>query len=81
MAGCDALFLECFGHFGNELKQSEASIDETVALARLLGKGRNIVAREIEQPLKSLDYASYCTSLLVRCISWFGDFPLRYLRS
>jgi len=27
------------------------------------------------------DYASYCTSLLVRCISWFPDFPLRYLRS
>jgi len=27
------------------------------------------------------DYASYCTSLLVRCISCFSDFPLRYLRS
>jgi DUF1365 family protein len=54
VAGGDALFLKCFGHFGNELKQSEASIDETVALARLLGKGRNIVAREIEQPLKAM---------------------------
>jgi len=27
------------------------------------------------------DYASYCTSLLVGCTSWFADFPLRYLRS
>src|ERR1700677_1184427 len=54
MASGDALFLKCFGHFGNELKQSEAGIDETVALARLLGKGSNIVAREIEQPLKAL---------------------------
>jgi hypothetical protein len=50
----DTFFLECFGHFGNELKQSESSIDETVALARLLGKGRNIVAGEIEQPFKAL---------------------------
>ena len=36
------------------MKQSDASIDETVALARLLGEGRNVVAREIEQALKAL---------------------------
>jgi hypothetical protein len=30
---------------------------------------------------KRRDYASYCTSLLVGCTSWFADFPLRYLRS
>jgi hypothetical protein len=81
MAGGDALFLKCFGHFGNELKHGEASIDETVALARLVGKGRNIVTREIEQPLKALDYASYCTSLLVECTSVPVFLPLRYLRS
>jgi hypothetical protein len=57
----DALFLKCFGHFGNELKQSEASIDEAVALASLLGEGCNIVAREIEQPLKALEVSSYYT--------------------
>jgi hypothetical protein len=54
MAGGDALFLECFGHFGNELKQSDASIDETVALARFLGKGSDIIARQVEQPLEAL---------------------------
>jgi integrase len=45
MASGDALFLKCFGHFGNELKQSEASIDETVALARLLAEGRRLGKR------------------------------------
>jgi hypothetical protein len=36
---------------------------------------------QVEQGFESLDYASYCTSLLVGCTSWFADFPLRYLRS
>ncbi len=54
MAGCDALLLECFGHFGDELEQGEAGIDETVALARLLGKRGNVIAGEVEQPLKAL---------------------------
>ena len=54
MAGCEAFLLECFGHFGDELKQGKPGIDETVALARLLGKGRNVVAGEVEQPLKAL---------------------------
>ena len=61
MAGGDALLLEGFGHFGNELEQSEASIDEAIALARLLGKGGDIVARQIEQSLKPLEVSSYYT--------------------
>ena len=54
MAGCDALPLESFSHLGDELEQSEAGIDETIALARFLGKGRDIIARQVEQPLKPL---------------------------
>ena len=34
MPGCDALVLEGFSHFGDELEQSEAGIDEAIALAR-----------------------------------------------
>ena len=67
VAGGDALLLEGFGHFGDELKQSKAGIDETVALARLLGQGGNVIPGKVEEPLESLDYASYCTSLLAEC--------------
>ena len=81
MAGCDALLLEGFSHFGDELEQSEAGIDEAIALARFLRKDGDIIARQVEQPLKPLDYASYCTSLLVACTSVPVFLPLRYLRS
>ena len=53
MAGCDALPLESFSHFGDELEQSEAGIDEAIALARFLGKGGDIIARQVEQSLKT----------------------------
>jgi hypothetical protein len=54
VASGDALFLKCFGHFGNELEQSEAGIDEAVALASLLDKRGNVITGEVEQPLKAL---------------------------
>ena len=38
-------FLEGFSHFGDELEQGEAGIDEAIALARFLGKGGDIIAR------------------------------------
>jgi hypothetical protein len=81
MAGCNALLLEGFSYLGDELEQSEAGIDEAIALSRFLSKGGDIIARQIEQPLKPLDYASYCTSLLVECTSVPVFLPLRYLRS
>ena len=61
MAGCDALLLEGFSHFGDELEQSEAGIDKAIALARFLGKGGDIIARQVEQPLKPLEVSSYYT--------------------
>src|ERR1700733_6621293 len=54
VAGCDALLLEGFSHFGDKFEQSEAGIDEAIALARFLGKGGDVVARQVEQALKPL---------------------------
>src|ERR1700678_3178905 len=54
MASRDALLLEGFSHFGDELEQSEAGINEAIALARFLGKGADIIARQVEEPLKPL---------------------------
>ena len=45
-----------------------------VAFARLLSKRGNVITGKVEKPLITLDYASYCTSLLVRCISWISGF-------
>jgi hypothetical protein len=81
VTGSDALRLERLGYFGDELQQSKTGVDVAVALARLLSKRGNVIAGKVEKPLITLDYASYCTSLLVGCTSWFADFPLRYLRS
>jgi hypothetical protein len=55
----DALFLECFGNFGDKFEQRQAGIDETLALARFLGEGGNIVAGEVEQTLKTLEVSSH----------------------
>ena len=52
-----------------------------VAFARLLSKRGNVIAGKVEKPLITLDYASYCTSLLVECTSVPVVLPLRYLRS
>jgi hypothetical protein len=56
MAGRDALLLESFGHLGDELKQGESGIDETVTLARLYGKCGNVVTGKVEQALKTLRF-------------------------
>jgi hypothetical protein len=53
--------LERLGYFGDELEQSEAGIDKAIALARFLGKGGDIIARQVEQPLKPLEVSSYYT--------------------
>ena len=56
MAGRDALPLEGVSHFGDELEQSEAGIDETIAFARFLDKGGDIIAGQVEQPMKPLRF-------------------------
>ncbi len=62
MAGGDALLCERFGHFWDELQERQTGVDVACALARLLNQRVNVVAGDVEQPLKSWDYASYCTS-------------------
>jgi hypothetical protein len=61
MAGCNALLLEGFSYLGDELEQSEAGVDEAIALSRFLSKGGDIIARQIEQPFKPLEVSSYYT--------------------
>jgi hypothetical protein len=72
---------KALGHIRNELQQRKAGIDEAFAFAGLLGKDGSVVAGQVEQALEALDYASYCTSLLVECKSLSAGLPLRYLRS
>jgi hypothetical protein len=55
-AGGDALRREGLRHVRDELQQGKAGVDETFALARLLGQRRSVVARQVEQPLEALRF-------------------------
>ena len=54
VTGRDALCLERFGYFGDELQQSKAGVDVAVAFACLLGKRGNVIAGKVEKPLITL---------------------------
>jgi hypothetical protein len=56
VADGDALLGERFGHFGDELQERQTGVDVACALARLLNQRGNVVAGDVEQPLKSFGF-------------------------
>ena len=54
VACCDALLREGLGYGGDQLQQRETSIDVARALAGLVYQRRHVVARQVEQALKTL---------------------------
>src|SRR5205823_8741983 len=56
VAGGDALLDERIGYFGDELQERQTGVDVACALARLLNQRCNVVAGDVEQPLKSFGF-------------------------